>query len=175
MTAEPKTDRIMWFSMWFLGAVATFGLAFFPFFYYSVERRNAHFKKQQEFERKIYAFNKTEESQNVVRVRNSRLWTAAVVLVFPVFAIAYFLSADLNAHEKRQKELFSRFFPELVYTQQKISIKICALITIATLGLGVVYWLYKIVNGYNNHFKEQRHLEHEMLRLMEAESRIESL
>jgi hypothetical protein len=56
---------------------------------------------------------------------------------------------------------------------QHISIRKYALITMVTLGFGVIYWLYKVVNLYNNHFKEQRHIEHEMLKLMEAKSRVE--
>jgi len=42
-----------------------------------------------------------------------------------------------------------------------------ALITLATLGVGIVYWLYKLLNIYNNHFKEQRKIEDEIVRLME--------
>jgi len=172
MTAESKPERVMWFSMWFLGAVSTFGLAFFPLFYYSVERRNFHFKKQRELESKISAFHGKEQPAYVVHDRNPRLWAASIVLILPVFAIVYFLSADLNVHEKHQREFFSTFFPDLNYISQKISIRNCALITAVTLGVGVVYWLYKILNAYNNHFKEQRHIEHEMLRLMEAKSHV---
>ena len=108
----------------------------------------------------------------MVHDRNSKFWAASIILILPVFAVVYFLSMDLNAHEKHQHEFFSTFFPDLEYVPQRISIRNCALITVVTLGVGVVYWLYKIVNAYNNHFKEQRHIEHEMLRLMEAKSHV---
>jgi hypothetical protein len=39
----------------------------------------------------------------------------------------------------------------------------------------VVYWLYSLVNVYNNHFKEQHHIEQELLKLMEAKSHVESV
>ena len=175
MTDEAKPERIIWFSMWFLGAIATFGVAFFPLFYYSIERRNLHFKRQREFESKISSFQEKEWQPKAVPERHSKLWATSIILILPVFAILYFLSKDLLEHEMRQKEFFSTVYPELNYVPQKISIRNCALITVATLGFGGIYWLYKIVNVYNNHFKEQRHIEHEMLRLMEAKSHVESV
>jgi len=175
MANQAKTDRIIWFSMWFLGSIASFGLAFFPLFYFSVDRRNRHFKRQEEFERKVAAFFNKEWLPTAVPERNAKLWAASIILIFPVLAIVYFLSRDLLVHEKRQKEFFATVYPDLSYVPQRISIRTCALITVATLGVGGVYWLYKIVNVYNNHFKEQRHIEHEMLRLMEAKSHVESV
>ena len=49
-------DRKVWFSMWFLGAIVTFGIAFFPMFYRLVEGRNKHFRKEAEFEEQIAAY-----------------------------------------------------------------------------------------------------------------------
>jgi hypothetical protein len=175
MANEPKTDRIMWFSMWFLGSIASFGLAFFPLFYFSIDRRNQHFQKQQEFEAQVAAFFKKNWNPPPAPKRNARAWATSIILILPVFAIAYFLSKDLNEHEKRQNDFFSTFYPERKYMPQWISVKTCAIITVATLGFGVVYWLYKLVNLYNNHFKEQHHIEHELLKLMEAKSHVESV
>lgn len=175
MANEAKPDRVIWFSMWFLGALATFGLAFFPLFYYSIERRNLHFKRQRELEGTIAASQGKEWHANSVADRNSKLWAASIILILPVFAIVYFLSKDLLLHEKSQMEFYATFYPEFNYSSQMISIRNCTLITVATLGVGVIYWLYKIVNVYNNHFKEQRHMDHEMLRLMEAKRHVESV
>ena len=175
MANEAKTDRIMWFSMWFLGSIASFGLAFFPLYYFSIDRRNRHFQRQYEFEGKVATFFKKEWSPTSTSVRNARLWAASIILILPVFAIAYFLSKDLLEHEKRQRDFLAAFYPERNYVPQRISIRNCALITVATLGFGVVYWLYKVVNVYNNHFKEQHHIEYELLRLMEAKSHVESV
>ena len=173
MAAEANPDRKMWFSMWFLGAIASFGVAFFPFFYYSVDRRNRHFQRQFDFERRIAAFfNKGWEPAPMPK-RNAKLWAASIILIAPVFAIAYVLSKDLNEHEKQQHNFLASFYPERKYSAQYIFIGNCALITLATLGLGIIYWLYKIVNLYNNHFKEQYHIEHELNRLMEAQSHVQ--
>ena len=50
---------------------------------------------------------------------------------------------------------------------QTIPIKTYVLITIVTLGVGVVYWLYKIVNLYNAHYKAELQVENEIKKLME--------
>jgi hypothetical protein len=175
MATETKPDRKMWFSMWFLGAIASFGVAFFPFFYYSVDRRNRHLQRQNEFERKVANSFHKEWTPAPPPNRNARLWAASIVLIVPVFAIAYLLSKDLNEHEKRQQDFLAAFYPERKYVPQWVFIRTCAIITVATLGVGMVYWLYKIVNLYNNHFKEQYHIEHELTTLMEAQSHVEPL
>jgi hypothetical protein len=33
--------------------------------------------------------------------------------------------------------------------------------------VGIVYWLYKIINMYNAHFRAQREIEKEVIKLME--------
>lgn len=172
MAPTERTDRRMWFSMWFLGAITTYGFAFFPMFYYSVDRRNRHLQRQQEFEKKVAAFYKKDWNSTSSPKRNARLWAASIILVFPVFAISYLLSKDLNEHEKHQAKFLTTFHPNRKYIPQTISVKTCAVVTIATLGLGAIYWLYKLVNLYNNHFKEQHHIEHELLMLMETNSHV---
>ncbi len=174
MVNEAKTGRIMWFSMWFLGAIVSFGLAFFPLFYYSVDRRNQHFRRQQQFEKETATSFQKDWSSTSTRDRNAKFLAASIILILPVFVIMYFLSKDFNEHEKHQKEFLKVFYPEWKYVPQKISIKTCTLITLATLGFGVIYWLYKIVNVYNNHFKEQHHIEYELLKLMREQEAMSS-
>jgi hypothetical protein len=52
---------------------------------------------------------------------------------------------------------------------QTIPIKTYVFVTIFTLGVGGVYWLYKVINLYNAHFKAQSVVEKEIGRLMEEE------
>jgi hypothetical protein len=175
MLRRTETDRIMWFSMWFLGSIATFGLAFFPMFHYLIERRNKHFARQHDLEELIvtYLKSKGKEPQlatETLPTRNAKLWTASILLVFPAFFIAYFLSKDLFLHEKHQQTLFWSLFPDGKFHLFGINVKLCAGITIATLGFGIVYWLYKIFNIYNNHFEEQWKVEEMIARLMEGKS-----
>jgi len=101
------------------------------------------------------------------REMNAKAWAAAIILVVPVFALTYLLSKDLLMHEKRQDELLASAFPERMFMPQTIPIRKYAVITIVTLGVGIVYWLYKIVNMYNAHFKAHRKIEKEIVKLME--------
>jgi hypothetical protein len=96
-------------------------------------------------------------------------------LVVPVFAITYFLSRDLLVHEKQQDRFLAEAFPERMFMPQTIPIRKYALITIVTLGVGIVYWLYKIVNMYNAHFKAHREVEKKIVRLMEEKQVGESM
>ncbi len=180
MNKKREPDERMWFSMWFLASVATFGLALFPMFYQLVERRNKHFLRQNELEKQVKALfkieeKKTEPSAELLPDRNARLWAASIILVLPAFIITYLLSRDLVVHEKQQKAFLSGLFPETVYMQQNIAIKKYALLTLATLGVGIIYWLYKIINTYNNHFKQERKIEDYMVGLMEERGNGESL
>ena len=180
MPSITEPDKIMWFSMWFLGSIVTFGLAFFPMFYYLVERRNKHFLRQDELEDRVEAYfrKEREEAQstaNSLPERNARLWTVSIILIIPVFVITYFLSEDLLLHEKHQQAFLTRFFPERGYVPQNLAIKKYTVITVATLGVGIIYWIYKIINTYNSHFKEQRKIEDEIIRLMEEKGYGESV
>jgi NADH:ubiquinone oxidoreductase subunit 5 (subunit L)/multisubunit Na+/H+ antiporter MnhA subunit len=166
-----ETDRVMWFSMWFLAAVATFGLAFFPMFYLLIERRNKHFARQKELEDLVVVHLKDRgvdlklEKTNSAE-RNSLVWTLSIVLIFPIFIIAYLLSKDLVLHEEKQRMLFGSLLQEKNFEVQSINIKRCLLLTVITLGLGIVYWLYKIFNSYNRHFKEQWMMEDKIFELL---------
>lgn len=161
-----ETDRIMWFSMWFLTAVATFGVAFFPMTYFLIDRRNKHFIRQKKLEELLIKDFKTlqVEAEEPPIKRKTWIWTASIALIIPVFAITYLLSKDLLLHEKRQKKLFEEILGMKISEEPSINIKKCIILTIVTFGLGIVYWMYKIFNAYNNHFKKQWKLEDEIIR-----------
>jgi hypothetical protein len=163
MLGVTKTDRIMWFSMWFLASVASFGVTFFPMFYLMIKRRNRHIHKHIESEKKSKQIKNNEITDsavlNLLPERNAKIWTISIFLVFPVFIITYLLTKDLLVHEKHQKKIYSRMFPEKKIMTQNVSLKKYILITSLTLGIGVIYWLYKIVNMYNTHFILQEKIE----------------
>ena len=50
ITSRKETDKIMWFSMWAVLSVASFGIAWFPMIYYLIKRRNTHFARQEKLE-----------------------------------------------------------------------------------------------------------------------------
>jgi len=175
-----EADRTIWFSMWFLASIATFGAAFFPMFYRLIDGRNKHFRRESDLEKQITAFLRQQGKEppttsNSFNEMNAKAWAAAIILFIPVFAIVYLLSRDLLIHEKRQDKFLASAFPKRMFMPQTIPIKKYVLITIVTLGVGIVYWLYKIVNMYNAHFKAQREIEKEIVKLMEEKRAGESM
>lgn len=167
-----ETDRIMWFSMWFLASIATFGLALFLMVYLLIERRNKHFQRQKELENLVLSALKSREISIEIKptdfnYRNALLWALSIVLVAPIFVIAYFLSKDLILHEHKQTTLFRKILPDEEVAEQGIHLNLYLMITLATVGVGVVYWLYRIFNDYNNHFKQQWRIEDRLVELLE--------
>jgi hypothetical protein len=180
MQGTTGTDRKIWFSMWFLGSIATFGAAFFPMFYLLIEGRNRHLSREAELEKRIADFLRKQGKEPLAtsegfREMNAKAWAASIILVVPVFAITYLLSRDLLVHEEQQDRFLAEAFPERMFMPQTIPIRKYALITIVTLGVGIVYWLYKIVNMYNAHFNAHREVEKEIVKLMEEKQVGESM
>ena len=176
MYSKVDADKKMWFSMWFLAAIVTFGLAFFPMFYRLVKARNGHFQREKELENQVASYLRSRGKDPVVTEpfagRNAKAWAVSIVLVIPAFVILYILSKDLLVHERNQEKFLASAFPERMFMTQTIPIKTYVLITIVTLGIGGVYWLYKVVNLYNAHFKSQLQVEKEVGRLMEEEKAV---
>lgn len=173
-------DRKVWFSMWFLGAVVTFGIAFFPMFYRLIEGRNRHFLNESKFEEHIADSLKNKGKEPTKRkerfkAMNSKAWAFSIILIVPIFVIVYLLSRDLALHEQNQDAFLAAALPERVFMPQTIPIKTYALVTLVTLGFGIVYWLYKVVNLYNAHFKAHLQVEKEMIRLMEEKTVVEHM
>jgi len=61
----------------------------------------------------------------------------------------------------------SKMFPNEKFVERKISLNFYAAMTLATLGVGAIYWFYKIFNEYNNHFKAQWKIEDRIVELLE--------
>jgi hypothetical protein len=177
---EVQPDRKVWFSMWFLGAIVTFGLAFFPMFHRLVEGRNRHFQKETQFEQQVAAYLKKQGKQpphetQPFKPMNAKLWAASIILVVPVWVILYLLSRDLVIHEREQDSFLASAFPQRVFMPQTIPIKTYVLITIVTLGVGAVYWLYKVTNLYNAHYKAHLQIQKEFAPLMEEQNVVEHM
>jgi hypothetical protein len=180
LNTKVEGDRKVWFSMWFLGAIVTFGIAFFPMFYRLVDGRNKHFRREMEFESRVSAYLKSKGKEPPAKSErftemNTRAWAASIILVVPVFVILYLLSRDLAVHEQKQDAFLASALPERVFMLQTIPIKTYAVITLVTLGVGTVYWLYKVVNLYNAHYKAHLQVEKEMGSLMEEKKRVEHM
>ena len=172
VSKNKETDRIMWFSMWFFLSVASFGLALFPMFYFLIERRNKHFFRQKELENlllRLKGMEKIDSDKEYITKRNSILWALSIILIFPVIIIAYILTKELILHEEEQRRFFAVFLPDNDFPTRKINLKFYLVLTLATLGIGAIYWFYKIFNYYNDHFIKQWVIEDKIVKLLESE------
>ncbi len=187
MNSRKASDRIMWFSMWATLSIASFGVAWFPMVYNLIKRRNEHFIRQEKLEALILSkLRNTQTPQNrdsanfpKTKKLNATVWAAATVLVVPAFYIFYVLKRDLRKHEEHEHD----FLVELIESAKQSELpfdvhgftttpnipkgKYVAL-SVGSLGLAAAYWLYRIFNDYNSHFKMQWKNEDEMLLFLKA-------
>jgi hypothetical protein len=180
MQVRMEADKKIWFSMWFLASIASFGIAFFPMFYRLIDIRNKHLRREAYMEEQIAGFLRAQGREPPAtmadtRDMNAKAFAASIILIIPAFIIIYYLSRDLQNHEEHQDMFLTKAFPERIFMPQTIPIKKYALITIGTLGVGGIYWLYKIINLYNAHFRAHREIEKELVYLMEEKTVGESL
>jgi len=188
--SRKETDRLMWFSMWAVLSVASFGIAWFPMIYYLIKRRNAHFSRQEKLEALILSkLRKTEspekspldssKTKNQGSSRNAKAWTLSTLLILPAFYIFYFLKSDLQKHEEHEHD----FLVEIIALAKDSGVPLnihgftatprfpsdrYLVLSVATFGLAAAYWLYRIFNDYNNHFKMQWKNEDELLSFLKA-------
>ena len=179
-TPQAYADRKVWFSMWFLGAIVTFGAAFFPMFYRLIEGRNRHLAHQAALEEQVAAHlkqvGKEQPATSIgLKPMNSKAWAASIILIIPAFIVMYRLSKDLAAHERVEDAFLASALPQRVFMPQTIPQTTYLLITIVTLGVGGVYWLYKVVNLYNAHYKADLQVQKEITNLMEEDKAVEHM
>jgi hypothetical protein len=185
--SRKQTDRIMWFSWWAVLTVASFGIAWFPMVYYLIKRRNAHFSRQQKLEELILKKLKTGNQKKAeddptkqhaqASQRKPTVLTVLTVLIVPAFYVFYFLKNDLQKHEEHEHEFLSEVIK--LTEDSKVKLNIQGFVTspgfsmkkyvglsVVTFGVAAAYWLYRIFNDYNSHFKMQWIIEDEMLRFL---------
>lgn len=175
----------MWFSMWIVLSIATFGLAWFPMIYYAIKRRNDHFSRQKKLEKLI--LNKLEKKQkikytnkkNQLPPENQKILTISTLLIIPGFYLFYSLKKDLQKHEEHEQDFIKEITNLAKNSEIRLNIQSYnttpsfpknkyILLSIATLGLIAAYWLYRIFNDYNNHFKMQWIIEDELLSFLKS-------
>jgi preprotein translocase subunit YajC len=185
--SRKETDKIMWFSMWAVLSVASFGIAWFPMIYFLIKRRNAHFSRQEKLEALILSKLKKSESPEKSQLdssrkknhRNAHAWTISTLLIIPAFYIFYFLKSDLRKHEEHEH----KFLVEVIElakdsdvplgiqgfsTSPSFQLDKYLALSLVTFGLAAAYWLYRIFNDYNDHFKMQWKNEDELLSFLKA-------
>lgn len=153
--------------------------------YYLIDRRNTHFRRQQQLYNTLPEFlsTKTVES-NVETVsklshladdsmfeeqnRPAGLWALLYLFINPITSliIAYDLTLDLRRHEERQATYESILTRALAQTGgqsqnlppsklHKRDALLYLILTAITGGLFWVYWFYILLKDYNEHFHGQ--------------------
>jgi len=195
--SRKETDRLMWFSMWVLLSVASFGIAWFLMIYLLIKRRNAHFLRQEKLETLILSklrqlneekqphYNSASDftkKENPIQFRNSQAWALSTILIFPAFYVFHFLSMELQKHEKNEfeflmetvsltKDLGLRMNLDGFVVTKKFAFDRYLILSMITCGFAAVYWLYRIFNDYDRHFKRQWRLEDELLNFFKSMDR----
>ena len=161
MASRKETDRIMWFSMWAILSVASFGIAWFPMIYYSIKRRNTHFSRQEKLEdlilnklRKTLSPEKvtfdSSKTKNQLPSRDTGAWTIATLLIVPGFYLFYSLKRDLQKHEEHEHDFLDEVIAYAKHAGVTLDIQSYEttpsfprnkyiILSVATLGLAAAY------------------------------------
>lgn len=190
------TDRRMWFSMWILLSFVTFGAAWFLMIYYLIKRRNEHFERQKKLEALVLkglrqlsrekpsepesGVQSLSDNKNPNDSRNAVVWTVSTILILPTFYVLRFLMDDLVKHEEHEAAFLqeivsfaksmrlSMTMNDVAIAAKSVTLKRYLVLTAGSIGLTSFYWLYRIFNDYNRHFKRQWRLEDELLRALKS-------
>ncbi len=162
--------------------------------YKLIARRNDHFQRTHKLYDAIVNFLKEKEGstaeivemesiiydmRNEETERNAVLWVILTVLIGVVwFYIAHFLNKDFRKHELREKRLLSLInniikkygAPGIVRFEEKVpdrSTLLYIILTIVTLGFFGLYWIYTLAKDPNEHFKQHRVLENQLVGFLE--------
>lgn len=161
--------------------------------YYLIDRRNAHFKRQQQLfsllptylssrekppraESKYQLTQLSEDSVLEERDRPAGLWAVLYLFVTPIVGliVAYSLTQDLRKHENLQ----SAYQTSLVGAFNEAGIQLptfspdrahkrdpilLIILTAITAGLFWIYWFYTLLKDYNEHFQDQTRFEDQIL------------
>jgi hypothetical protein len=162
-------------------------------FYFLIDRRNHHFKRQQllfdAVPKYLSALKSFASQENIGRLaelsedsmfeeqdRPAGLWAILSIFATPIVGliVAHNLTQDLRKHEERQsafQQTLSSALEEADIAHPPIaSLKphkrdpiVYIVLTVITAGLFWIYWFYTLLKDYNEHFIDQAALEDELL------------
>jgi hypothetical protein len=158
--------------------------------YYLFDRRNLHFKRQQQLFKRLATYFATTASNdaNVWRIsklaedaiyeeqqRPAGVWAILCLFVNPIASLVagYDLTQDLHKHEENQFEYQAALRNVLLGAggtpssapsrAHKRDALFFVVLTAITGGLFWIYWFYTLLKDYNEHFSDQAALEDEIL------------
>lgn len=163
--------------------------------YKFIARRNDHFKRTHKLYDAIVNLLKEKEGKSAEIVemesivydmrneeteKNAVLWVILTVLVGIVwFYVAHFLNKDFRKHELRERRLIGLIndvlrrhgapgiirFDEIIPDRSTI---LYLVLTVITLGLFALYWIYTLTKDPNEHFKQHKIIESQLLSYLES-------
>jgi len=164
-----------------LGAFALYNL---------LDRRNAHFRRQQQLFVTLAKYLATkagvsssskltliaEDSVFEEQERPAGLWSILYVFVTPIIGlvVAYNLTQDLRKHEERQSNYYQVLLgtlgeigitatPMSLYKSHKRDPLLYIILTAITGGIFWIYWFYTLLKDYNEHFADHSSFEEQLL------------
>jgi hypothetical protein len=168
-------------------------------FYFLIDRRTRHFKRQQllftAIPTYLFAMKRQASYENIARLaelsedsmfeeqdRPAGLWAILSTFATPVVGliVAYNLTHDLRRHEERQsgyQQTLPLALEEAGIAHPQIaSLKphnrdpiVYIVLTAITAGLFWIYWFYTLIRDYNEHFADQAVLEDQILASLKPE------
>jgi len=186
------------FALYAIGIIALYTVLLVGSFaiYNLIERRNGHFRRQQQLfsalqDHLASALNPSnganvtslrqlnDDSIFQERDRPSGLWAVLYLFVTPIVSIivAYNLTLDMRRHDDlqvaSQTALVGAFadakLPPLQVVQHdphKRDPMLFVVLTVITGGLFWIYWFYTLLKDYNTHFSDQARFEDEILNVL---------
>ena len=112
--------------------------------------------------------------------KSAVLWVVLSYLTgFATLYVFYFLMKDFHRHERKEDGLLEDVNYVLAALDQpeiprrtepipKRSFAVYLILTIVTLGIFGIYWIYTLIKDPNTHFREQARIEEELLSRLEA-------
>jgi hypothetical protein len=191
-SAVPAVAAIL--SLYFLGIAAFYLILLIDSVsvYYLFDRRNKHFRRQQQLFVALSEYFMTRSNPHVDSVsalsdmaedlaideenRPASIWAILNLFVSPVVGLiaAYILTQDLGKHEERQQNYQTALQSELA--QEGVTVQalpqsrihkrdplLFLILTAITGGLFWIYWFYTLLKDYNEHFQDQASFEDQVL------------
>ena len=180
-------------SLFFLIYVASIVVGIYVL-YKLIARRNDHFRRTHKLYDAVVSLLKEKEGstaeivemesiiydmKNEESERNAVLWVILTILIGIVwFYIAHFLNKDFRKHELRERRLISLInnvlrkhgAPGIVKFEEKVpdrSTILYIILTIITLGFFGLYWIYTLAKDPNEHFKQHKVVENQLMGFLE--------
>lgn len=168
-------------------------VSFIYVLYKWIDRRNKHFRRVRRLHSTIIEYLRAKgieeakliglkelvkEAEDEEMEKSCAIWIILTFIFYPViFYIYHFLNKDFYKHERRELRFYARLeeiikekAPEVMFPEWSERIPdrntiIYVVLSLITLGLFTLYWVYTLTRDPNEHFKQHRKNE---VRVVEA-------